>query len=147
VPYVIGGIAAILALVWAGVEVDRVVTAYPAETIFAVSSAALIASAVIVTRFRASHRRVSLDPATRGTVIAAAPVKEAIARPAAPPPLLAPRAADVCSGPKCEIRLGEDPWRCAGRFPDGHSGSGAFCSKDCMRAWQQLMATRHAAHR
>jgi hypothetical protein len=147
VPYVFGAVAALFLLVWGGIEVDRVVTAYPAESIFAVSSVVLMSGAVVVTRYRKAHQRVSLSPGTRGTVIPAAPVKEAIARPTPPPPLLTPRKADVCDGPKCEIRLGEEPWRCAGRFPDGHSGSGAFCSKDCMKAWQQLMTTRHAAHR
>ena len=144
---IIGVVAGILALVWAGVQVDHLVTAYPAESIFAVSAAALIVSAVVVTRFRASHQQVSLAPGTRGNVITASPVREAIARSTAPPPLLAQKAAEVCDGPKCEVRLGEEPWRCGGTFPDGHSGSGIFCSKKCMVAWQELMTSRHAAHR
>jgi hypothetical protein len=143
---IIGVVAGFLALVWAGVQVDHLVTAYPDQVIFAASAVALIASAVVAARFHASHRRISLDPATRGTVITAAPAREAIARPAAPPPLLVPKA-PVCDGPKCETKLGEAPWRCGGVFPDGHSGSGAFCSKKCMTAWQELMTTRHAAHR
>jgi hypothetical protein len=142
VPYLIVLVVAALVLViWGLIELGRLCAEYPAESIFAGVAVTSIAASAIVARYRASHRPVSINPATRGTVITAAPVREAIApSPADAPPKKAP----VCDGPKCEVRLGDNPWRCGGEFPDGHSGSGSFCSQECMVAWQELMAARHA---
>lgn len=152
-PLIIGALVAIVVLVWAGVEVDKVVTAYPAETIFAVSSVAVIATSVLAARIYASlHDRVPLDPPVRGNVITAAPVRPAI-RPAprpTPPPMPpgpAPaKVGDKCDGPQCGEILDDDPWDCGGTMPDGHQVSGQFHSKPCMEAWQHLMAERHAGH-
>jgi hypothetical protein len=154
-PVAIGAaVVAILLLVWAGVEVDKVVTAHPAQTIFAVSSVALIATSVIVARIYASlHDRVPLDQPVRGTVIEAAPVRPAI-RPAAPPrpappPMppapMPPKVGEKCDGPRCEEILDDDPWDCGGVMPDGHEVSGQFHSSPCMEAWQRMMAERHKA--
>lgn len=152
-PLIIGAIVAVLLLVWAGVEVDKVVTAYPAETIFAVGSVAVIATSVVVARIYASvHDRVPLDPPVRGTVIEAAPVRPAIrtapprpAPPPAPPAPAPPKTGEKCDGPRCEEILDDDPWDCGGIMPDGHPVSGQFHSKPCMEAWQRMMAERHAA--
>jgi hypothetical protein len=153
-PLIIGAIVGVLLLVWAGVEVDRLVTAHPAETVFAVSSVAVITASVFAARVYASlHDRVPLDRPVRGTVIEAAPVRPAI-RPAAPPrpapPLMppapsAPKVGDKCDGPECEEALDDDPWHCGGIMPDAHEVSGQFHSKPCMEAWQRLMAERHRA--
>jgi hypothetical protein len=156
-PLIIGAIVVVLILVWAGVEIDKVVTAHPAETIFAVSSVAVIVVSVSVARVYASlHDRVPLDRPARGTVIEAAPVRPAI-RPAAPaprpevPPLppaaTPPRTGQECDGPGCREILDDSPWDCGGSMPDGHQVSGQFHSKACVEAWQVLMAERHKAPR
>lgn len=154
-PLVIGAVVAVLLLVWAGVEVDKVVTAHPAQTIFAVGSAAVIATSVLAARIYASlHDQVPLDRPVRGTVIEAAPVRPAIRaaapRPAAPPmppPPAPPRTGEKCDGPGCEVVLDDDPWDSGGTMPDGHQVSGQFHSRPCMEAWQLLMAERHRAPR
>jgi hypothetical protein len=150
-PLLIGVIAGILFLTWTGVEVDKVVTAYPAETIFAVSSALIVSASFVIARFRAATRRVPLDPPVRGTVIEAAPVRPAIRRgpvtPPDPPGPSAPRIGEKCDGPQCRETLDDDPWDCGGIMPDGHEVSGQFHSKACMEAWQRLMAERHRAPR
>jgi hypothetical protein len=152
-PLVIGAVVVVLLLVWAGVEVDGVVASHPGQTIFAVSSVAVIATSVMVARIYASlHDRVPLDRPVRGTVIEAAPVRPAI-RPASAPPRPTPppmppaampaKAGQKCDGPKCEEILDDDPWDCGGSMPDGHQVSGQFHSKSCMEAWQVIMAERH----
>lgn len=134
-------IAALLLLAWAGVEVDHLVTAYPAESIFAVSAVAVIASAAVIARFRADHRPVQLGRPVRGTVLEAAPARPAI-MPAPPAPVAA--AGGKCDGPQCGEELDDDPWACEGTFPDTHTVSGRFHSKGCMEAWQRLMTERHS---
>lgn len=150
-PAVILAIVALLVLVWAGVEVDRVVTAHPAETIFTVSSVAVIVVSAAVARLHASNKPVPLNPPARGTVIEAAPVRPAIRptpadAPVKPPPLPVIKFEDRCDGPRCQEKLPDDPWRSEGTFPDGHTVSGRFHSKECTEAWQQMMAERHAGH-
>jgi hypothetical protein len=151
-PLIIGVIAGILLLAWAGVEVDRLVTAYPAESIFAVSAVTIIAVGVAVARFRAANERVPLNPPVRGIVIEAAPARPAIRaappRPvtaAAPPAPAPPRVGERCDGPGCQETLDDDPWDCGGVMPDGHEVKGQFCSRACMEAWQRLMTERHRA--
>lgn len=156
-PLILGIIVGLLLLVWGGVEAARVVSEYPAESIFAVSSLFAITAAVTVARFRAAGRRVSLDPATRGTVITAAPVRPSVmpapAAPPSPPIPLPPvpvlrfpeRPPDRCDGPQCKETLDDDPWNCEGVMPDGHTVKGRFHSKGCLEAWQRLMTERHAA--
>jgi hypothetical protein len=154
-PLIIGAVVGLLVVVWAGVEVGKFVSAHPAETVFAVSSAAVIAVSVIAARIYVSlHDRVPLDQPVRGTVIAAAPERPAI-RPAPapprpePPPMppaaMPPKTGQKCDGPKCEEILDDDPWDCGGSMPDGHQVSGQFHSKPCMEAWQVMMAERHKA--
>jgi hypothetical protein len=154
-PLVIGAIAGLLFAVWAGVEIDRLVTEYPVEWIFVSSCVVVIAVSAAVARHRADSRPVSLDQPVRGTVIEAAPTRPAI-RPAVPPrptvpPLppapLPPKTGQKCDGPKCEEILDDDPWDCGGSMPDGHQVSGQFHSKPCMEAWQVMMAERHKAPR
>jgi hypothetical protein len=153
-PLAIGALIVVaLLLVWAGVEVDHLVTAYPAESIFAVASVTVISAAVVAARFRAANKRVPLSQPARGTVLEAAPVRPAI-RPSPPPRAQAPdpapslaKAGDKCDGPRCEERLDDNPWKCEGTFPDGHDVGGRFHSEGCMEAWQRLMTERHRASR
>jgi hypothetical protein len=149
-PLIIGAVVGLLVVVWAGVEVGKFVSAHPAETVFAVSSAAVIAVSVIAARIYVSlHDRVPLDQPVRGTVIAAAPERPAIRPAPAPRPEpaapSAPKVGEKCDRTGCEIILDDDPWHCSGVMPDGHEVSGQFCSKTCMNAWQNLMIERHAA--
>lgn len=141
-PFVAAGIVlAALLLAWAGVELDHVIHAYPAQFWFGAAAVLIVAFSMAAARFRVAGQRVPLRPAAPALpplpkAIQAAPVLTAVASG------VAAEEAQPCEGPGCAHKVDSDPY--LAHMP-WETFEHRFCSEPCVRGWERLQKAPQGA--